>query len=119
MREAVIVSYARTGLAKSGRGGFNITPTISMAAHAVKHAVERSGVESEAVEDCFVGNVAGVGTRAGINRRWPTRPRRSPQRRPKGWFRRRPETGIPGIHCSRAAPPRVPRAIPSPRPGPG
>ena len=28
MREAVIVSYARTGLAKSGRGGFNITPPI-------------------------------------------------------------------------------------------
>ena len=58
MREAVIVSYARTGLAKSGRGGFNITPTVSMAAHAVKHAVEKSGIESEAVEDCFMGNVA-------------------------------------------------------------
>jgi acetyl-CoA C-acetyltransferase len=58
MREAVIVSYARTGLAKSGRGGFNITPTVSMGAHAVKHAVERSGVEPEAVEDCFIGNVA-------------------------------------------------------------
>ena len=58
MREAVVVSYARTGLAKSGRGGFNITPTVSMAAHAVKHAVERAGVEKEAVEDCFMGNVA-------------------------------------------------------------
>ena len=58
MREAVIVSYARTGLAKSGRGGFNITPTVSMAAHAVKHAVEKAGVEAEAVEDCFMGNVA-------------------------------------------------------------
>jgi acetyl-CoA C-acetyltransferase len=58
MREAVIVSYARTGLAKSGRGGFNITPTVSMGAHAVKHAVERSGVEAEAIEDCFIGNVA-------------------------------------------------------------
>ena len=58
MREAVIVSYARTGLAKSGRGGFNITPTVSMAAHAVKHAVERAGIEAAAVEDCFMGNVA-------------------------------------------------------------
>jgi acetyl-CoA C-acetyltransferase len=58
MREAVVVSYARTGLAKSGRGGFNITPTVSMAAHAVKHAVEKAGVEPEAVEDCFMGNVA-------------------------------------------------------------
>src|SRR5579864_1508523 len=58
MREAVVVSYARTGLAKAARGGFNITPTVTMAAHAVKHAVERAGVEKEAVEDCFMGNVA-------------------------------------------------------------
>ncbi|THD83330.1 MAG: acetyl-CoA C-acyltransferase [Phenylobacterium sp.] len=58
MREAVIVSYARTGLAKSGRGGFNMTPVMSMAAHAIKHAVERSGVEKDAVEDVFLGNVA-------------------------------------------------------------
>jgi acetyl-CoA C-acetyltransferase len=67
MREAVIVSYARTGLAKSGRGGFNITPTVSMAAHAVKHAVEKAGVEPEAVEDCFMGNVAHGGNNPGRN----------------------------------------------------
>jgi acetyl-CoA C-acetyltransferase len=65
MREAVVVSYARTGLAKSGRGGFNITPTVSMAAHAVKHAVERSGVEKEAIEDCFMGNVASASANPG------------------------------------------------------
>src|SRR6201994_1975361 len=58
MREAVIVSYARTGLAKSGRGGFNITPTVSIAAHSVKHAVAKAGIEAEAVEDVFMGNVA-------------------------------------------------------------
>ena len=58
MREAVIVSYARTGLAKSGRGGFNITPPMSMAAHAIKHAVERAGVEKDYVEDCYLGNCA-------------------------------------------------------------
>ncbi|HEX4097682.1 MAG TPA: beta-ketoacyl synthase N-terminal-like domain-containing protein, partial [Caulobacteraceae bacterium] len=58
MREAVIVSYARTGLAKSARGGFNITPTVSIAAHSVKHAVAKAGVEPEAVEDVFMGNVA-------------------------------------------------------------
>src|SRR5580700_2773215 len=58
MREAVIVSYARTGLAKSGRGGFNITPPMSMAAHAIKHAVERAGVDKEYVEDCYLGNCA-------------------------------------------------------------
>ena len=58
MREAVIVSYARTGLAKSHRGGFNNTPAMSMAAHAIKHAVEKSGVEPEAVEDVYLGNGA-------------------------------------------------------------
>ena len=57
-REAVIVSYARTGMAKSGRGGFNMTPTVTMAAHAIKHAVERSGVDKAAVEDVILGNVA-------------------------------------------------------------
>jgi len=45
MREAVIVSYARTGLAKSGRGGFNMTPPMTMAAHAIEHAVAKSGVD--------------------------------------------------------------------------
>ena len=58
MREAVVVSYARTGLAKSGRGGFNMTPTVSMAAHAVKHAVAKSGVDGADIEDVFMGNVA-------------------------------------------------------------
>src|ERR1700740_515430 len=69
MREAVIVSYARTGLAKSGRGGFNITPPMSMAAHAIKHAVERAGVEKDYVEDCYLGNFAhgapNIGRQAG------------------------------------------------------
>ena len=45
MREAVFVSYARTGLAKAGRGGFNMTPAMSMAAHAIKSAVDKSGIE--------------------------------------------------------------------------
>jgi acetyl-CoA C-acetyltransferase len=57
MREAVIVSYARTGLAKASRGGFNMTPVVDMFAHAVKHAVERSKVEPEAFEDCVAGSV--------------------------------------------------------------
>ncbi|KQW70610.1 acetyl-CoA acetyltransferase [Phenylobacterium sp. Root77] len=69
-REAVIVSYARTGLAKSQRGGFNMTPTVTMAAHAIKHAVERSGVDKAAVEDVILGNVAhgagNLGRQAGL-----------------------------------------------------
>src|ERR1700687_3265762 len=58
MREAVIVSYARTGLQKPARGGFNIPPPMSMAAHAIKHAVERAGVDKDYVEDCYLGNCA-------------------------------------------------------------
>jgi len=58
MREAVVVSYARTGLAKSARGGFNITPPMTIAAHAIHHAVERAGVEKDYVEDCYLGNCA-------------------------------------------------------------
>ena len=70
MREAVIVSYARTGLAKAARGGFNHTPAMSMAAHAIKHAVQKSGVEPEAVEDLYLGNgahgAANLGRLAGL-----------------------------------------------------
>ncbi|REJ84115.1 MAG: acetyl-CoA C-acyltransferase [Acidobacteria bacterium] len=55
MREAVIVSTARTGLAKSHRGGFNITPGVTMAGHAVKHAIERAGVEPAEVEEVVIG----------------------------------------------------------------
>ena len=58
MREAVVVSYARTGLAKSARGGFNITPPMTIAAHAIHHAVERAGVAKDYVEDCYLGNCA-------------------------------------------------------------
>ena len=58
MREAVILSYARTGLAKAARGGFNMTPPMTMAAHAIKHAVAKSGVEADFIDDSFMGNVA-------------------------------------------------------------
>ncbi|MEA3019385.1 MAG: acetyl-CoA C-acetyltransferase [Actinomycetota bacterium] len=58
MREAVVVSYARTGLAKAGRGGFNHTAAMTMAAHAIRHAVSKSGIEPEAVEDLYLGNAA-------------------------------------------------------------
>jgi len=47
MRQAVIVSTARTGLAKSYRGGFNNTHGAAMAGHAIKHAIARMGTEME------------------------------------------------------------------------
>lgn len=55
MSDAVIVSYARTGLAKSVRGGFNMTHGAAMAGHAIEHAVARSGLEAAAIEDVFIG----------------------------------------------------------------
>jgi acetyl-CoA C-acetyltransferase len=54
-REAVIVSTARTGLAKSGRGGFNITHGAAMAGHAVQHAIARAGIAPGDVEDVIMG----------------------------------------------------------------
>jgi acetyl-CoA C-acetyltransferase len=55
MREAVIVSFARTGLAKSVRGGFNITHGAAMTGHAIQHAVSRAGLEGGEVEDVIIG----------------------------------------------------------------
>ena len=55
MREAVIVSTARTGLAKSYRGGFNNTHGAAMAGHAVKHAIARAKIEPGEVEDVIMG----------------------------------------------------------------
>jgi acetyl-CoA C-acetyltransferase len=55
MREAVIVSTARTGLAKSGRGGFNDTHGAVMAGSAIKAAIERAGIEPGHVEDVYMG----------------------------------------------------------------
>jgi acetyl-CoA C-acetyltransferase len=55
MKEAVIVSTARTGLAKSVRGGFNNTHGAVMGGHAIKHAIARAGIEPGEVEDVYMG----------------------------------------------------------------
>jgi acetyl-CoA C-acetyltransferase len=55
MREAVIVSTARTGLAKSVRGGFNMTHGATMGGHAVKHAIAKAGIDPGDVEDVVMG----------------------------------------------------------------
>ena len=55
MREAVIVSTARTPLAKSHRGEFNVTPAAQLAAYSVKAAVERSGIDPNRIEDLILG----------------------------------------------------------------
>lgn len=55
MKQAVIVSAARTGLAKSFRGSFNMTHGASMGGHAVEAAVARAGLEGGDIEDCVIG----------------------------------------------------------------
>jgi acetyl-CoA C-acetyltransferase len=55
MKEAVIVSTARTGLAKSMRGGFNMTHGAVMGGHAVKNAVARAKIDPKEVEDVYMG----------------------------------------------------------------
>ena len=55
MTEAVILSTARTPLAKSWRGAFNMTHGATLGAHAVKHAVERAKIDPGEVEDVLMG----------------------------------------------------------------
>ena len=55
MREAVIVSTARTGLAKSWRGALNMTHGATMGGHVVRAAIERAGIEPGEVEDVLMG----------------------------------------------------------------
>jgi acetyl-CoA C-acetyltransferase len=63
--DAVIVSTARTGLGKSWKGAFNMTYGATLGAHAVRHAVERAGVEPAEVEDVIMGSTFGEGTTGG------------------------------------------------------
>ncbi|MCE2521245.1 MAG: acetyl-CoA C-acyltransferase [Alphaproteobacteria bacterium] len=55
MREAVIVSTARTPIGKAYRGAFNNTHGATLTGHAIRHAVERAGVEGGEVEDVIIG----------------------------------------------------------------
>lgn len=55
MTEAVIVSTARTPLAKSWRGSFNITHGATLGAHAVQAAIARAGIDPSEVEDIMMG----------------------------------------------------------------
>lgn len=55
MIDAIIISTARTGLAKSFRGSFNATHGAAMGGHVVKHAIMRAGINAEQVEDVIMG----------------------------------------------------------------
>ena len=55
MTSAVIVSTARTPLAKSWKGAFNMTHGATLGGHAVEHAISRAGIEAGEVEDVLMG----------------------------------------------------------------
>ncbi|HEY9684829.1 MAG TPA: acetyl-CoA C-acyltransferase [Oculatellaceae cyanobacterium] len=55
MREAVIVSTARTPIGKAGRGAFNDTHGAVLGGHVIRHAVERANIEGAEVEDVIMG----------------------------------------------------------------
>jgi acetyl-CoA C-acetyltransferase len=65
MTDAVIVSTARTGLAKSWKGAFNMTYGATLAAHSIQHAVQRAGVDPAEVEDVILGGSLSEGTTGG------------------------------------------------------
>lgn len=66
MREAVIVSTARTGIGKAYRGALNATKSPTLAGHVLDHAIRRAGIEAGEIEDFVLGTVLGAGT-AGMN----------------------------------------------------
>ncbi len=62
MREAVIVSTARTPIGKAYRGAFNNTQAQQLGGHAIRHAVERAGLDPAEVEDVVMGCVLTQGS---------------------------------------------------------
>jgi acetyl-CoA C-acetyltransferase len=67
-REAVLVSTARTPIGKAYRGAFNATPSPTLAAHAIRAAVERAGVDPAEIEDVIMGAALQQGVQATIGR---------------------------------------------------
>ncbi|MFC6636708.1 acetyl-CoA C-acyltransferase [Sulfitobacter sp. JBTF-M27] len=65
MKQAVIVSSARTGLAKSFRGSFNMTHGAALGGHVVSHAVERAGLDPAQIEDVLMGCATPEGATGG------------------------------------------------------
>ena len=65
MKEAVIVSTARTGIGKAYRGAFNNTDGATMGGWAVAEAVKRAGIDPAEVDDCIMGNALTQGSTGG------------------------------------------------------
>ena len=65
MREAVIVSTARTPIGKAYRGAFNATPSPTLAGHAIAAAVKRAGLDGGEVDDVTIGSALQQGVQGG------------------------------------------------------
>src|SRR3546814_14255882 len=68
MRDAVIVSTARTPIGRAYRGAFNATPSPTLAAHAIRAAVERSGVDPAEIDDVVFGAALPQGVQHPVGR---------------------------------------------------
>lgn len=68
MRDAVIVSTARTPIGRAYRGAFNATPSPTLAANAIRAAVERARIDPAEVDDCIVGSALPQGVQHTIGR---------------------------------------------------
>ncbi|WPH17888.1 acetyl-CoA C-acyltransferase [Variovorax paradoxus] len=66
MREAVIVSTARTGIGRAFRGALNNIKSPTLMGHAIQHSVQRAGINPGEVEDVVIGSAMAAGT-AGMN----------------------------------------------------
>ena len=65
MRDAVIVSTARTPIGRAYRGAFNATPSPTLAGHVIRQAITRAGLEGGEVHDVVFGSAAQQGVQAG------------------------------------------------------
>ena len=68
MRDAVIVSTARTGIGKAYRGAFNATPSPTLAAHPIRAAVERAKLDPAEIDDVIMGAALQQGVQTTIGR---------------------------------------------------
>jgi acetyl-CoA C-acetyltransferase len=68
MREAVIVSTARTPIGRAYRGAFNATPSPTLASFAISAAVDRAGIERAEIEDVIIGAALPQGYQHAIGR---------------------------------------------------
>nr|WP_136251027.1 acetyl-CoA C-acyltransferase [Ningiella ruwaisensis] len=65
MKEAVIVSTARTPIGRAYKGAFNNIKSPTLTAHAIKHAVERARISPEEIDDVIIGSVLNAGSAGG------------------------------------------------------